>query len=230
MKKRILSLLMAVCLITTMVSICSVSASATSTNRIYTQNVKAKAGETVEVVFYASTTDQFACLTFTPDYEHTALELVDIECGISAGSFLYNGNPTNPKFLWYNTENVELPQGMPLFTLTFTVKDSAREGTYPVTLLFSENDICNENGSRIPLTVEAGEFTIFRYLIADVNNDMSIDSADVVMLSRYLVYLETEINTYGADVNQDTSIDGRDLIKLARYMVGLEQIDGILNY
>ncbi|MBR5233802.1 MAG: hypothetical protein IKW03_06300 [Clostridia bacterium] len=230
MKKRILSLLMAVCLMATLVSVCSVSAFAASTNRIYTQNLKAKAGETIEVSFYASTSDQFACLTFTPDFDYTALELVNVECGITAGSFLYNENSTNPKFIWYNIENVELPQGTPLFTLTFTVKDGAREGTYPITLLFNENDICNENGSRIPLQVEAGELTIFRYLLADVNNDLSIDSADVVMLSRYLVYLETEINTYGADVNQDTNIDGRDLIKLARYMVGLEQIDGIVNY
>ena len=95
---------------------------------------------------------------------------------------------------------------------------------------FNENDICNENGSRIPLTVEAGEVTIFRYLIADVDNDLSVSSADVVKLARYLVYLETEINTYGADVNKDGEIDGRDLVKLSRYMVGLEAIDGIIYY
>jgi len=41
-----------------------------------------------------------------------------------------------------------------------------------------------------------------------------------------LVYLETEINTYGADVNKDSNVDGRDLIKLARHMAGAEMIEG----
>lgn len=231
MKKRILSLLMAVCLMTTLVSVFAVSASAEEiTNHLYMHPAKAKPGETIEIPVYASTNDDFACLTFTPDYDHTALELTGVECSISTGSFLYNGSNINPKFIWYNPQNVTLPQGTALFTLTFNVKENAREGTYPVTLLFNENDICNENGSRIPLQVEAGELTIFRYLLADVNNDLSIDSADVVKLARYLVYLETEINTYGADVNKDSNIDGRDLILLSRHMVGLEQIEGVVNY
>lgn len=229
MKKRFLSLFMAICLVTSLIGICSVSAYAESTNHIYAHNAKAKAGDTVEIPFYATTTDSVACLTFAPDFDYTALELVSVECSISSGSFLYNENPTNPKFIWYNTEDVSLPQGEALFTLKFTVKDGAREGTYPITLLFNENDICNANGSRIPLQVEAGELTIFRYLLGDVNNDQSVSSADVVCLARYLVYLETEINTYGADVNKDTNVDGRDLIKLARHMVGAELIEDLLN-
>jgi len=227
MMKRILSVFMTICLMATFVSVCSVYASAESTNHFYTNNARAKAGDTIEVAFCASTTDDFACLTFTPDFDYTALELLNVECSISGGSFLYNGNPTNPKFIWYNTENITLNQGVPIFTLKFKVKDGARTGTYPVTLLFNENDICNENGSRIPLQVEAGELTIFRYLLGDVNSDLSVDSADVVMLARYLVYMETEISTYGADVNQDANVDGRDLIKLARHMVGAEIIEGI---
>lgn len=227
MKKRILSVVMALCLMTTLFSVFSVSASAETTNHFFTNNVRAKAGDTVEVAFCASTTDDFACLTFAPDFDYTALELLNVECSITGGNFLYNGNPTNPKFIWYNTENISLEQGMPIFTLKFKVKDGARAGTYPVTLLFNENDICDQNGSRIPLQVEAGELTIFRYLLGDVNSDLSVDSADVVMLARYLVYMETEISTYGADVNKDTNVDGRDLIKLARHMVGSELIEGI---
>lgn len=231
MKKRILSLLMAVCLMTTLVSVCSVSASAEeATNYVYIRGGKAKPGETVEVTVETVISDGVACLTFSPNYDHTALELVSVNNNISVGSFLYNEDSTNPKFIWYNTENSDAFSGSAAFTLVFTVKSSAREGTYSVDLEYNENDICDENGSRIPLTVEAGEITIFRYLIADVDNDLSISSADVVKLARYLVYLETEINTYGADVNKDGEIDGRDLVKLSRYMVGLEAIDGIIYY
>ncbi len=226
MKKRILSLLMAVCLMTTLVSVCSVSASAAEGDvYVYAYNARAKAGETVEIPFYINSDAEFACLTFTPDFDFTALELVNVECGMPVGSFIYNENPTNPKFIWYHPQNVAVGSE-PAFTLTFVVKEGAREGKYPVTLLYNENDICDENGSRIPLQVEAGEITIFRYLLADVNNDLSVDSADVVKLARYLVYLETEINTYGADVNKDSNVDGRDLIKLARHMAGAEMIEG----
>lgn len=231
MKKRILSMLMAICLITTLVSVCGVSASAAEcTDYMFLNSTKAKIGETVEITVCPSTQNGLACLTFVPDYDHSAFELMGIECSEQSGNFIYNENPTNPKFIWYNVNDCAFTQGMPLFTMTFKVKDSAREGTYSINLLHNENDICNENGSRIPLQVEAGEITIFRYLIADVNNDLSIDGADVVKLARYLVYMETEINTYGADVNKDGEIDGRDLVKLARYMVGSEQIEGIINY
>ena len=230
MKKRILSLLMAVCLMTTLVSVCSISASAEeATNYVYIRGGKAKPGEMVEVTVETVFSDGVACLTFSPTYDHTALELVSVNNNMSVGSFLYNEDSTNPKFIWYNTENTSF-SGCAAFTLVFSVKSSAREGTYAIDLEFNENDICNENGSRIPLTVEAGEVTIFRYLIADVDNDLSVSSADVVKLARYLVYLETEINTYGADVNKDGEIDGRDLVKLSRYMVGLEAIDGIIYY
>lgn len=231
MKNKIVSLLTVFCMVASVMTLFSVSALAEEpTNIFFTQNVKAQAGDTVVFEFCASTTDQFACLTFTPEFDYTVLQLQSVNCSITNGNFLYNENPLNPKFIWYNTQNVELPLGEPIFTLAFKVKDNAREGKYSVTLAFDENDICNEDGSRIPLQVEAGELTIFRYLLGDVNNDKSVNSSDVVMLSRYLVNLETEINTYGADVNKDTNIDGRDLIKLARHMVNLEQIDGIINY
>ncbi len=233
MKKRILSMLMAICLVTTLVSVCAVSASAEEgTNFMFMNPTKAKAGETIEVPIYASITgDGIACIAFTPEYDHTALELMEIQCGLNGGSFLYNFDPANPKCIWYNTQNSGgISTEQPMFTLVFTAKENAREGTYPITLYINENDVCDEKGNYVPLQVEAGEVTIFRYLLADVNNDMLIDSADVVKLARYLVYMETEINTYGADVNKDGEIDGRDLIKLSRYMVGLEAIDGVVYY
>lgn len=230
MKKRILSLLMAVCLMTTLVSVCSVSASAAEpSNYLYIRDAKAKPGEMLEVNIEAVFNDGVACLTFEPIYDHTALELVSVVNNIGKGSFLFNEDINNPKFIWYDVENNTF-SGSNILTLVFQVKSSAREGTYPIELLYNANDICNENGSTVSFQMETGEVTIFRYLIADVDNDLSISSADVVKLARYLVYMETEINTYGADVNKDGEIDGRDLVKLSRYMVGMEAIDGIIYY
>ena len=230
MKKRILSLLMAVCLMTTLVSVCSVSASAEeATNYIYIRGAKAKPGEMLEVNVEAVFPVGVACMTFSPTYDHTALELVSVENNINEGSFLYNEDSTNPKFIWYNVQNRDF-SGSVIFTLIFSVKSSARDGSYPIELSYNSYDICDENGNAVPVEMVTEEVTIFRYLVADVDNDLSVSSADVVMLARYLVYMETEINTNGADVNKDGEIDSRDLVKLARYMVGLEAIDGIIYY
>ena len=63
MKKRILSLLMAVCLMTTLVSVCSVSASAAEGDvYVYAYNARAKAGETVEIPFYINSEEEIRIL------------------------------------------------------------------------------------------------------------------------------------------------------------------------
>ena len=73
-----------------------------------------------------------------------------------------------------------------------------------------------------------GSVTTFLSIRGDSDGDLLITGSDVVMLARYLVDLETEINQ-GADVNGDGSIDGRDLVKLSRYLIDLEEIDNPYN-
>lgn len=226
MRKRFMSMILAVCLIVSLCGVGAVTASATDyENSVSINYERAKIGSSVNIPVSIYGSDQFACLKFDVDYDFSTLELTDVTCNIPGGNFLYNGDPSNAQFIWYNTENTSFQQISPLFVLTFTVRDDAQEGTYPITLLFDEGNICNENGSRLPLHVEAGALTVFRFFSGDVNGDDLVDSADVVMLARYLVGLETAINTEGADVSRDGEIDGRDLVKLARYMVGLEALD-----
>lgn len=229
MKRRIFSMILALCLIISLASVGAVTAYADEyDNILHIRPRKVRIGSTVDVPVQFFNKDAFACMVLQIDYDQTALELVDVICSIADGTFLYNGDPSNPQFIWYNAEDVKVMDGSEIFYMTFKAKDDAQEGTYPITMTYSEGNVINENGAQLPLHVEAGAITVFRYLIADVNNDLLIDSADVVMLARYLVGLETEINTYGADVNEDGVINGRDLVKLARYMVGMEMIDGII--
>lgn len=76
--------------------------------------------------------------------------------------------------------------------------------------------------------MQQGSVTTFLSIRGDFDGDLLITGADVVMLARCLVDLETEINQ-GADVNGDGSIDGRDLVKLSRYLIDLEEIDNPYN-
>ena len=50
----------------------------------------------------------------------------------------------------------------------------------------------------------------------DVNSDGSVDTADIVMLQRYLFGKITEINMEAADLCRDDKLNGYDMILLRR--------------
>ena len=229
MKKKILSLIMAVCLVTTCMLSMGISASATNGYvPICLSYETCKTGNSFEITVYANEIDNYACLVFSPQFDHTALELKSVECNIEDGTFLYNENPDDPKFIWYSPVNHTTNFSEELFVMTFEVLDTAEVGTYEITLDYDANNICDENGELVEMEVGQGSVSVFLYICGDVDSDLSITGSDVVKLSRYLIGLETEIGQ-GADVNRDNSIDGRDLVKLARYMVELDIIENPYN-
>ena len=165
---------------------------------------------------------------FSPQFDHTVLELKSVECNIEEGTFLYNENPDDPKFIWYSPVNYTTNYSEDLFTMTFEVLETATVGTHEITFDYEASNICDENGELVEMGVGQGSVTTFLYVCGDVDSDLSITGADVVMLSRYLIGLETEIGE-GADVNKDGKIDGRDLVKLSRHIVDIELIENIYN-
>lgn len=224
MKKKILSLIMAVCLVTTCMLSMGISASAANFNYIMTSSEECKMGDTVDVVVYSGSVTEYACLVLSPEFNHDVMELVDVVSNIENGTFLYNEDPDNPKFIWYDIQNNQFDRDEVLFTMTFKVKERISIDTYPISLKYEEGNICDENGNIVEVEVSDGFIQTFCYIRGDVDGDLSITGADVVMLARYLVDLETEVGE-GAYVNLDESIDGRDLIKLARYLVELDIIE-----
>ena len=231
MRKKLLSAILSLCMILSIVGGFSVTASATdSNNHIYIDSNRCRVGGTISIPVRMETNDGIACLVFAPEYDHTAMTLTDVTCNIGNGTFLFNEDADNPKFIWYNTDNQYFTtnEGDSYFIMTFDSANEVTDGTYTVDLAYSQNDICNENGGLVSIDVVAGGVTIFHFIIGDVNDDLSIDGADVVKLARYLVGMETEVGQ-GADVNRDGSVDGRDIVKLARYMVELDIIEDMYN-
>lgn len=224
MKKKILSLIMALCLVSTCMLSMGISASAASRSYIMISNEECKMGETVDVTVYSGIASEYACLVLSPEYNHDVMELVDVVSNIENGTFLYNEDPTNPKFIWYDIQNNQFSTDEVIFTMTFKVKQNITLDRYSISLNYEEGNICDENGEIVEVEVSDGSIQTFRILRGDVDGDLSITGADVVMLARYLVDLETEVGE-GAYVNLDGSIDGRDLIKLARYLVELDIIE-----
>lgn len=229
MKKKILSLIMAVCLVTTCMLSMGISASATSVPSLVMVDPTCRVGDTVDIHIYTNQIDSFACLVFAPQYDHSVFEIVNITTDIEVGTFLYNEDTENPKFIWYNTENYTPEKlGQILFTMTLRVLDDAPIGKHTVSLNYESENICDENGELVEMGVGKSSVTIFLSIRGDADGDLSVSGADVVMLARYLVDMETEIDQ-GADVNGDGSIDGRDLVKLSRYLIDLEEIDNPYN-
>ena len=228
MKKKILSLFMAVCLLTTCMLSMGISASASTIPTLVVMERECKVGDIVELEVYANEPQSYACLVFSPSFDHSIFEIVGVNCLIESGTFLYNEDTENPKFIWYNTENYTTSISEVLFTISLRVLEDAPIGEHDVEVDYEAKNICDENGELVEVEVRQGSVTVFLSIRGDADGDLLITGSDVVMLARYLVDLETEINE-GADVNGDGSIDGRDLVKLSRYLIDLEEIDNPYN-
>ncbi len=228
MKQKILSLIMAVCLVTTCMLSMGISASAATIPTLIVMERECKVGDVVDLEVYANESQSYACLVFSPVFDHSIFEIVGVNCNIESGTFLYNEDTENPKFIWYNTENYTTSISEILFTISLRVLEDAPIGEYAVTVDYEANNICDENGELVEVGVRQGSVTTFLSICGDSDGDLLITGTDVVMLARYLVDLETEINQ-GADVNDDGSIDGRDLVKLSRYLIDLEEIENKYN-
>lgn len=90
MKKKFLSVIMVICLLTTLVSVFSVSASAAEPSYVYVNFAKCRAGSTVDIPVRISTSwdGQIACLIFSTEYDHSIMTLKGITCHIEGGTFL----------------------------------------------------------------------------------------------------------------------------------------------
>ncbi len=225
MKRRLISIVLSLTLVICGITTLSVSVSASSENYVHPIWTRCRAGETVDIGIGMDIWDGVSCMVFSPEYDHSVMTLKNITCNIDYGTFMWNEDTENPKFLWYNHEDYSFSYGnnQPSFTMTFEISADAADGMYNINLNYDQNNICNDQCELVSLNVSEGSVEIFRFIKGDVNDDLSIDAADLVLLSRYILGLEAEVQE-GADVNQDGMIDGRDVVKLARHMVGYEMI------
>ena len=118
-----------------------------------------------------------------------------------------------------------------LLILTFSVKENAAEGTYPITIKC--NRCFNLQEESVSVGVQNGTVTVRNTILGDANGDGEVDGRDLIRLRRYLANLdeETGVSTVeifpGAEVTGNDEIDGRDLIRLRRYLANLDEDTGI---
>ena len=107
-----------------------------------------------------------------------------------------------------------------VITLTFEIPDDAYvDQIYNISASYTPGNILDTNYNNVDLTVIAGSITV-QPTYGDVNDDGTVDVADVIALRRYLAGgYDIVINEELADMNRDGFITIVDVIEIRRYIL-----------
>ncbi len=219
--KRMLSLLLALVLTLSLVPVPGTRAETVSPT-IRAEYVWCRAGDTVEVDLVIENNPGVLGGEVTLDYGQ-GMTLVDAKAGPAFGSLVmsrpgaYNSGCT---FAWDGTDLA--PGGITdgvVLTLFFRIdEDAAPNSLISVNLTTALYDT---NVEVLAVSSVPGRVRVIDYLPGDVNGSGSIDTADIILLRRYITggYGVT-INTSAADVNEDGKINSADTILIRRAIAG----------
>ena len=212
MKRRILALLLAVLMLTTLTAAVFAEDATTPQKGVYDLKKSLENGYTLTVKnvnsvggFYAyADTFTLECTGLTGDY--SLVLLLNEETGTTTP-----GVPTENNLYYIDQQNVAA-------TTTFTLKPKTMtDGTY--TVYVSTN---GDNGSLKPVASFVYG-TEPEYMVGDANSDNIVDVNDAVHVLRYVALL-TELNEtqlQAADANRDGIVDVNDAVTILRYVAGL---------
>ncbi len=186
-------------------------------------NVGAAAGMNVTVTIEIKNNPGIVGAILTLHYD-PALTLVGIQAG-DAWSTLHLTEPgvygTPCNLVWdgvaANTSDGDI------VALTFRVPaEAAIDTVFNITATYENGNIINSNYDPVNVNIVAGSIRVLP-LLGDVNDDGTVDIADVVTLRRYIAGgYNVEINFEQSDMNSDGVITVGDIIALRRYLLTLE--------
>lgn len=212
-----------------------------------TKNFYAKQGDTVSVPIIISDNPGICGLTLMLKYDSTVLTpvqkaFVNEKTGEITYNYAYLDDDTS--FVSAISESIDTDNGTnsmvtmerhqitnfydngTLFYVNFKVNDTAQTGASP--LVISYKSIIEEDYLSISPSVENGQIFVTsedssEVLRGDAYIDGVIDLRDVVLVSRYIVEVETltERQLKAADVYQDSVINTKDTVRLSQLIVGL---------
>lgn len=201
--KRILAFLVAATLF------CGMCVSAEAVPAVSVGSVTAYAGDTVSIPVSLENNPGINSFTLGVQYDSESLRFDGFSyenTGLS-GSFEAGG-----KIVWLNTTDSDY--NGEIFTLEFTVLDTAAPGQTAVTVTYEKGDICNFDMEDIDFAVSAGSVNIA--VKGDVDTDGDLDADDLVKLRKILLGISEATAT--ADVNGDINIDICDLVAIKKLL------------
>ena len=192
-----------------------------------------KAGETVRVPVILEKNPGFADLSIEIDYDSSVVALTDVQPNKEVGSTFTSSQSyaVKPYMLnWINGEGNNTFNGV-LAVLTFTIKQDAPLGSYPITVDYyhgitgdkvdGEDVNYNKDWKRVPLNYRSGKLIVCAYTPGDINGDGEVDITDAVCLLQYVAgWKLNNVVKEALDVNGDGRINTKDAIQILRYIAG----------
>ena len=239
MKKKLISLVLALALLVSLGVVMASAASGNATLYITTDKEEYAAGDTVKAAFKISSDTGIYGVAFTPAAD-SVLTFVSAEAGAQFGlEYAAEGSyaAVLPKSAGVTYEydadgNITGVTGKAagiktatLMTVTYTVASSATAGTITDAITATVKELFSDDTAftDINCTVAAADLTIkaaSTVLPGDVNGDGVVNNKDLTRLQRYLAGWAVEINEANSDCNGDGVINNKDLTRLQRYLAG----------
>lgn len=204
-------------------AICTVTAPQSNTPQITVSGANASKGHTVDIPVIIQNNPGISGATLTVSYDKSVLSLNSIIKGAVFENGNYTAYPDTGVILWYHTENVT--DNGTMFTLQFTVNESAQDGSYNIVVGLRDGipaNLSNANSNIVSAEFISGILTVASGIRGDVTGDSVIAINDVVKLARSVAgNITLTAQEQGlADVTGDGIVAINDVVKLARYVAG----------
>ena len=201
--------------------------SAAGTPRISVDGGTAGPGQTVTVRISLDNNPGIVNMSLNVRYDRNVMSLISVtDSGVLNGAMHSDNLSLYPYQLSWSDDVAEsnmMGDGT-VVTLTFAVKDSAPEGSYPVTVSYEDiaDAIYDVEFHQVDFAIENGTVTVSQSLPGDINGDGRVTNIDRTVLARFLAkwngYDEATVDQSAADVNQDGKVTNIDRTVLARYL------------
>lgn len=237
MKKRIISLLLALTFMLSIVPSFGITASATSSDVtsieseavITVEEIWGNPGKTVDLDLILTGNPGILGATITISWDEN-LTLVADASGEAFDHMTYTSPSryvaSGTNFVWFGNEVDEAIDGT-ILTLTFRVSETAQNNDIlPLRVTYTQGDVIDENDNDVTLNITDGHICVINYQPGDITDDGRVNARDLVRLSQYISDgCKTDPEGYNAevvadacDVNGDGRVNARDLIKLSQYI------------
>ena len=192
-------------------------------------NVKAKAGETVQIPISLKNNSGITAIALDVEYDSEVMSLKSVTNNNLLSGAMFTTSPRtdiNPyKMVWLlGTANIT-SDGV-LAVLEFEVKEDAVEGEYPLTVKYEEEDIYNTALENVNFYIQNGILEVKNTLPGDVNGDEKINTKDAALILQYFVGMLDSIDEDAADVNNDGKINTKDAALILQYFAGWDVVLG----
>ncbi len=237
MKKRVISLLLAVVLIISMLPGTIVSATTTESTAVLTvEEPWSNPGGTVDVNLVITENPGVLGATLVVSWDES-LTLVADASGAAFSHMTYTSpsryTASGTNFVWFGNEVGEPVDGTVL-TLTFEVPETAENNEIlPIRVSYTPGDVVDDDDNDVIFSITDGHVRVITYQPGDVNGDARVNSRDLVRLSQYISDgnktdpegYNAEVVADACDVNGDGRVNARDLIRLSQYVSDGSQTD-----